>query len=113
MRAMTGRPLLVGLWLLLSACAAPAPVGPAVTLDQDAGTHLKTYLRTMGSDNFGAFAVSPNGHYAYYTYCTDGANCERVPLNFDALAGCKKLAGADCILLAHNRQILRLYRVAG
>ena len=98
---------------LLSACAAPAPQGEAIVISPGVEAHLKEYLRTMGSSNYGAFAVNADGHHAYYVYCTDGGFCERVQLNFDALAGCKKLAGSECIVLAHNRTFLRPYRVAG
>lgn len=107
--------LAAGLTLgLLTACAASVPEGPPISITAATEAHLKQYLQTVGDgDNYGAFAVSPNGHYAYYTYCVDGGGCERVPLNFDALAGCKKLAGTDCIVLAHNRSFLRPYHVAG
>lgn len=94
---------------LLAACAAAAPTGESIGITATTNAHLKQYLQTMGAGNYGAFAVSADGRYSYYTYCTNGGGCERMPLNFDALADCKKLAGSDCILLTHNRVFQRPY----
>ena len=105
--------LLTGLAVaVLPGCTASAPQGMPITITTTTDVRLKQHLQTMGESNYGAFAVSADGRYSYYTYCTDGGGCERVPLNFDALAGCKKLAGSECIVLAHNRVFLRPYHLA-
>jgi len=96
--------------VLLNACATPE--GPAITLSQRTATHFKEYMSRMHGFEHGAFAVSPDGRFSFYTYCSEG-NCEIAELNVDALNGCKNLAGTDCVLLAHNQAIYRKYAVAG
>ena len=73
---------------------------------------LKSYLERIGPVGSGAFAVSEDGRYSYYTYCLDTI-CNGGWMIQHALLGCERQSKSDCTLLANSRNILRPYRVLG
>jgi hypothetical protein len=93
---------------LPTACAAPE--GPAIVLSPRVSAYFQEYMSRMHGIEHGAFAVSEDGKHSFYTYCYEG-NCENAQLNFVALNGCRNLAKADCVVLAHNQSIQRKYVV--
>jgi len=97
--------------MLLAACVTPE--GPAITLSAETNKFFSNYLEEMSIGGQGAFAVSPDGAYGFYTYCTGGGRCGDSELKGSALNGCKRLARTDCVILARDKTIYRQYMAAG
>jgi hypothetical protein len=88
------------LLLALSGCAsgpAAPPGGPIAISPQTEGA-LSAYLRKVKVTRPGAFAVSPDGHNSFYTWCDDTA-CATASYSAPALRGCQAFSGASCVIL--------------
>lgn len=96
----------------LAACSTGPTVTEPVWIGQGTEKALQEYLNRVGPVGGGAFAVSPNGHYSFYSYCIDTL-CNGAPMMQQALQGCRRMAGTDCFLLANSRNVLHSYRVLG
>ena len=85
----------------------------AVALEITEATHenYQAYLKQIGATKHGAFAVSPDGLYSWYIYCTD-AHCIQTGIGQEALAKCQTLAGQKCQLLATDRTVRIEFTVA-
>ena len=97
--------------MLLAACSTPE--GPAITLSAETNELFSHYLEQMTSGGQGAFAISPDGVYGFYTYCTGDGRCGDSELKGMAQNGCKRRAHADCVILARDKTIYRQYTAAG
>jgi hypothetical protein len=74
---------------------------------------LNKYFEQIGPVGNGAFAVSTDGRYAYYTYCLDTICGGGWSMSQHALLGCERGSKSDCVLLASSRNMLRRYSVIG
>jgi hypothetical protein len=86
--------------LAVSACAVEPktlPSGPIAISPQTEGA-LSAYLRKVKVTRPGAFAVSPDGHNSFYTWCDDTA-CATASYSAPALRGCQAFSGASCVIL--------------
>lgn len=77
-----------------------------------AGTwdYFQHYLRDIGSTGSGAFAVSTDGHSAYYAYCPGVGCIAGADDRYKAMKGCEGF-GKDCVIFAFGRDILVPYEV--
>jgi hypothetical protein len=60
------------------------------------------YLKNVGSNKPGAFAVSQSGQKSFYVYC-ENENCYLSALAKEALDTCQRDTNLPCTLLATNR----------
>lgn len=82
-------------------CATSAS---ALEISEETNGNYQEYLKTIGSTKKGAFAVSPDGYYSYYIYCTD-TNCIPDGIGRDAISKCSSLSGQKCSLMAYGRDV--------
>lgn len=99
--------------LLTTVTGCTTPVGPAITLSAETSQLFTYYLDFMTSGEQGAFAVSPDGRYGFYAYCSGDGRCGDSELKGMALNGCKQRARADCVVLARDKTIYRQYVAPG
>ena len=102
--------LLLALLTQLWGCSSTSDEKP-IYISQNTNTALQSYFATIGSVGSGAFAVSPDGRYAFYSYCSD-SYCGSISMSQDALIHCKGLAGTECVILANGSNTVRPYRVS-
>ena len=101
---------LMALFLLqLWGCANTANEEP-IYISPRTNTALQSYFDKVGTVGSGAFAVSPDGHYSFYSYCID-SSCGGISLIQDALLHCQKMAGTKCVILATGGGISHPYKV--
>ena len=85
----------------VAACAAPNAAAPSKTpiaITPETNAEISKYLRIVTSTRPGAFAVSPNGHNSYFTYCEE-ISCAAPSYTQPALRGCQSISGTPCIVL--------------
>ena len=85
----------------LSACVSATPPATGIepiALSPATQVELNGYLGKVKSTRPGAFAVSPDGHTSYYTWCGD-ITCMSYTYSRLALYYCRSLAGTPCVLL--------------
>jgi hypothetical protein len=100
---------MLGIAALINGCTTPSnepPIFISHTMEGD----LNRYFTLIGSVNSGAFAISPDGRHAFYSYCTD-SSCGSISLSQDALQNCKRMAGTSCVILANGRNVVHPYKV--
>lgn len=76
----------------------------ALEISEETNGNFQEYLKTIGSTKKGAFAISPDGYYSYYIYCTE-TNCIADGIGRDALKKCASLSGQECSLMAFGRDV--------
>lgn len=99
--------------LALSACANAPASNQAGTKSISSGIwgYYQEYLRLIGPNRPGAFAVSEDGFYAFGFYCK-GIRCMGGPTyKREALANCRSYAKKDCYVFAFGRDIIVDYKI--
>lgn len=93
-------PLTAGATLLPLEAAWADPIA----ISQGVYDSYQEYLKTIGTNKPGAFAVSKSGDKSYYVHCTD-ENCYLSAVARQALEGCERDSKLPCTLLATNRDL--------
>ena len=96
--------LMRGMALAIVLTIAGASAAVALDISEDTNANYQDYLKIIGSTKKGAFAVSENGVYSWFIYCTD-ANCIPDGIGRDALAKCQSFSGQRCQLMAYGRDL--------
>jgi hypothetical protein len=97
--------------LVIAACATGTKTGGTKTITNQTWGHYQTYLGDIGPSNPGAFAVSEDGHYAFYVYCKDIRCASGTTYKHDAMRRCRDLSKQECYVFAFRRNIEVSYKV--
>jgi hypothetical protein len=74
--------------------------------------YYQTYLQAIDGGSRGAFAVSDDGYYATYSYCSAAQACfYNINYSASAIKSCQS-KGNKCIVFAKNDEIIIPYAVA-
>lgn len=102
--------------LLAAACTSGAAntvqTSEQITISKDVWSKYQKYLTRVRSSHPGAFAVSKDGKYADYVWCSDMA-CIGQGYKNEALGYCERLSSMDCIVFAFGDDILVNYKIEG
>lgn len=86
---------------------------PALALELKEATYenYQAYLKQIGATKHGAFAVSADGAYSWFYYCTE-TNCITTGIGQAALQKCQSLSGQECRIMANDRTLRMEFTVA-
>lgn len=95
-------PLIAGCAGNGEAVSEPASGAPISISNATSGA-LTKYLALVRATRPGAFAVSADGRNSFFTWCEETV-CRTSNYSIPALAGCRGLAGQDCVILYVRNQ---------
>jgi hypothetical protein len=69
-------------------------------IDGEVWAHFQSYLKTIGAIRPGAYAITRDGHGAFYVYCQETRCMAGPSYSQDAVDRCKREYGTECVVFA-------------
>jgi len=101
----------LALALVLSVAFSDGARAEKYFIDQEIWAHFQSYLKTIGSVRPGAYAITKDGHGAFYIYCQETRCMAGPSYSQDAVDRCERENGTECVVFAVRDQIKVDYEV--
>ena len=103
--------IVLGLALVLSVAVSSGARAEKYFIDRAVWAHFQSYLKTIGKIRPGAYAITTDGHGAFYVYCQE-TRCMAGPgYGQEARDRCEREYGTDCVVFAVRNDIKVDYEI--
>jgi hypothetical protein len=101
----------LALALVLSVAFSDGARAERYFIDREVWAHFQSYLKTIGSTRPGAYAITTDGHGAFYVYCQETRCMAGPSYGQDAVDRCERENGTDCVVFAVRGDIKVEYEI--
>jgi hypothetical protein len=103
--------IVLGLALALSVALSSGARAEKYSIDREVWAHYQSYLKTIGKIRPGAYAITIDGHGAFYVYCQE-TRCMAGPgYGQEARNRCEREYGTECVVFAVRDDIKVEYEI--